>query len=159
MKPSKLRIALAEMPSLRHSNDGPFDLKKSEVIAWLVNQPEALQSLFGLAVQSGGIVFDPATKTWRGVQAPDEIQCRSQVGRPSVANWDEVIARATALIREAGRMSFGDFADMNPSIKRTTLHAAINRAVHSGSLAKDGQWYVLPATQSADAPAIPELDE
>ena len=61
-----------QMPPLRHSFPGqPFDVLKSEVVAWLVNQPEIAQLVFDSAKDRGEIVYDPGTGTWRGAEYAD----------------------------------------------------------------------------------------
>lgn len=59
----------SNMPAgLKHWPDAPdlYDPAKSEVIKWLIGQPEVLQYLFFKCTTAKAIVFDPETKTWRG---------------------------------------------------------------------------------------------
>ena len=44
----------------------PFDPSKSEVVAWLVAQPEIQNYLFDKCHNSGAICFDSESQTWRG---------------------------------------------------------------------------------------------
>ena len=61
-----LRVA-GQMPPLDHFHKGrPFNILESDVIAWLVKQPEVVQSLFNFVRASGAIVLDLETKQWRG---------------------------------------------------------------------------------------------
>jgi hypothetical protein len=62
------------MPAgLRHWPDKsqPFELFKSEVISWLISQPEILSYLFSKLHNSGAIQFDPNTETWHGALNDD----------------------------------------------------------------------------------------
>ena len=51
----------------------PFDIAKSEVVAWLISQPEIQDWLFERLKESQAIVFDAATKTWSGNPAATAI--------------------------------------------------------------------------------------
>lgn len=58
-----------KMPPLRHTPPGqpkPFDIRRSEVAAWLVARPEIMQYVFDAARSAGVISYDPKTGTWRG---------------------------------------------------------------------------------------------
>lgn len=60
-----------KMPPLHHSLPGePFDIAKSEVIEWLVSQPDIMQLVFN-AVRNKHIVYNPVTGTWKGVDYAD----------------------------------------------------------------------------------------
>jgi hypothetical protein len=63
--------AAAKMPPLRHYpiEGGPFNISKSEVVAWLMKQPELQQELFNLAKRAGAIAFDPQSGCWCGVES------------------------------------------------------------------------------------------
>lgn len=79
MSKTKLTALLRTMPSLRHSfPDTEFHISESEVVAWLISQPEAMQVLFNVAVSTKAIKFDQATRTWAGVE---EEETRTP-GRP-----------------------------------------------------------------------------
>ena len=66
MKTSKLDV-VRTMPPLHHTVTGePFCIQNSEVVKWLINQPEALQYLFEKAKSL--LVYDKATNTWRGAE-------------------------------------------------------------------------------------------
>lgn len=54
------------MPPLEHSINGNFDINESNVIKWLISQPEIKQKIFDLAKAHGYIVFDPFSKKWYG---------------------------------------------------------------------------------------------
>lgn len=65
-KKINVRLSVArKMPPLYHSLPGEnFDIFKSEVIKWLVSQPEILQYLFDKAKEY--CEYDPVTEKWRG---------------------------------------------------------------------------------------------
>lgn len=63
---AKLCIA-KQMPELRHTIPGEkFDVKKSEVVQWLISQPDILQYLFN-HIKNTDIVYVPEYGTWVGV--------------------------------------------------------------------------------------------
>jgi hypothetical protein len=67
MKYDRVREIFGNMPPLRHSLPGqPFDLNRSEVVAWLLSRSEVAKYLFGAAVSSKAIVYDKTTGTWQG---------------------------------------------------------------------------------------------
>lgn len=56
-----------EMPPLHHALPGEqFDISKSEVVQWLMSQPDIMQLVFN-AVRSKYITYDHETGTWRGI--------------------------------------------------------------------------------------------
>lgn len=57
---------IKKMPPLRHKIGDTFDVNTSEVISYMIAQPEVRQKLFDVANQRGVIIYDPKTKTWRG---------------------------------------------------------------------------------------------
>lgn len=60
--------AAKKMPPLFHKiPNEEFDLRKSRTLWWLVKQPEILNYIWEAVKQSGAIVYDNATKKWRGV--------------------------------------------------------------------------------------------
>lgn len=62
----KLYIA-KQMPELRHSIPGEkFDVTKSDVVKWLISQPDILQYLFD-HVKNRDIVYNPTRGTWQGI--------------------------------------------------------------------------------------------
>ncbi len=68
--PARFEVA-KKMPPLKHNPEGDFDPQKSEVIKWLVSQPDILNYIFD-AVRGNGrrespIIYNPETKTWQGV--------------------------------------------------------------------------------------------
>jgi hypothetical protein len=67
-----LRTA-AKMPLLRHYHPGRrFDIQESEVVDWLVAQPEVRQMVFNLCKRAGAIQFDVETGGWRGAREPTD---------------------------------------------------------------------------------------
>lgn len=66
---SAKRIELAgHMPPLAHQPDPaqPFDIGKSEVVQWLMAQPEVQKYVFELFKDHRAIVFDPESGKWHG---------------------------------------------------------------------------------------------
>ena len=60
------------LPPLRHSLPGEvFDIAHSEVVRWLMGQPEIMQLVFNAARNRGFIVYDKETGTWRGADYAD----------------------------------------------------------------------------------------
>ena len=55
------------MPPLRHKVGDEFDIMRSEVAAWLCEQPSIRQYAFDIAHAAGVIVYDAGTGEWRGV--------------------------------------------------------------------------------------------
>lgn len=62
---------IESMPTLKHRKEGDleFNIAGSEVVAWLVKQPEVQQWIFDQVRDAGGIIYDPATGTWKGAIA------------------------------------------------------------------------------------------
>lgn len=54
------------MPPLRHSGEGNFDVNKSEAAKWIASQPEVMQKIFDMAARKKFILYDPLTQTWKG---------------------------------------------------------------------------------------------
>jgi len=60
----------ARMPSKYHTLPGhDFALHRSEVVAWLVRQPEIQQWVFNIASGRKLITYDPDTGLWKGREA------------------------------------------------------------------------------------------
>ena len=59
-----------KMPRLKHTVGGKFDIRTSEVVKWLLDQPCIMQKVFNFAVNRGVIVYDPDTGEWRGADMP-----------------------------------------------------------------------------------------
>jgi len=58
------------MPRLRHKVGDKFDVNTSEVVKWLVSQPEIKSKIFNMAQSRQLIVYDPNTGEWRGADVP-----------------------------------------------------------------------------------------
>lgn len=72
------------MPPLHHTLPGQaFDMDKSEVVKWIMAQPDFKNWLFNRAACTRRIVYDPATGTWSG--HPRD----GKPGRPSRVELDE----------------------------------------------------------------------
>jgi hypothetical protein len=67
-----LKVA-ARMPLLRHHmRDEPFDILRSDVVAWLVSQPEIAQELFNYVRRHGAIVY--VDGRWCGAETQSELK-------------------------------------------------------------------------------------
>lgn len=67
-KRSRLLNIAKKMPPLKHSIPGEeFDIQNSEVLKWILQNPEAWNYIWNNIKQAGVIVFDSATETWQGV--------------------------------------------------------------------------------------------
>ncbi|MDR0885432.1 MAG: hypothetical protein LBN22_03565 [Clostridiales Family XIII bacterium] len=66
-KKSKLYDIAKQMPPMIHTIQGcDFDIKNSDVVKWLCQQPEIMQQIFN-NVKGCEIVYDSETQMWRGV--------------------------------------------------------------------------------------------
>ena len=61
---------LKQMPRLKHKPDDQFSVYGSEVIQWIVKQPDLMLYLFDKCKQSGCITYDSSTGEWHGVDVP-----------------------------------------------------------------------------------------
>lgn len=59
--------AVRKMPPLRHKVGEVFDIEKSEVAKWVVEQPGFRSWMVNKVKNSGCIVYDPETGCWSGV--------------------------------------------------------------------------------------------
>jgi hypothetical protein len=56
------------MPPLRHSFPyKPFSFAESEVVKWLLSQPECLERIFQEAYDSDQIVYEKESGLWTGM--------------------------------------------------------------------------------------------
>ena len=70
---SQLLKLTTNMPPLRHSIPGQeFNIHNSEVICWLINQPEVLNYIWNNIKNSGTVVYDSESGTWQGVNYKEE---------------------------------------------------------------------------------------
>lgn len=69
-KPSEKLDCVRKMPELKHfSGEGEFDITKSEVVQWLIKQPDVLQYIFTRVAANGSIpliVYNKNKGTWKG---------------------------------------------------------------------------------------------
>ena len=66
-KNSKMYQVAKKMPPLYHKLPGKdFDVLKSQVVRWLMNQPEVLDYIWNKLKQSGAVVYDPESGRWKG---------------------------------------------------------------------------------------------
>lgn len=57
-----------KMPALYNTLPGEqYDIKKSEVISWLVKQPEIQRKIFEMAKAQRVIEYDKDLKKWKGI--------------------------------------------------------------------------------------------
>lgn len=69
---SKLLEAVKRMPPLRHSIPGKeFNIKNSEVINWLIQQPDILNYVWNNIKNTDSVKFDSITGKWQGVDCND----------------------------------------------------------------------------------------
>lgn len=71
-KQNKNLLVVKNMPPLYHTLPGQkFDVRKSEVVRWLIEKDEILQLLFGTVVNQSGskklVEYNPSTGKWQGV--------------------------------------------------------------------------------------------
>lgn len=72
-KRSKLLDVVKNMPPLYHTMpDEPFDIKKSMVIRWLINQPDILNWIWNNLKQSGDVIYNKDTGKWQGTDFESE---------------------------------------------------------------------------------------
>lgn len=82
MNKTQFMDMLSKMPPLPHSVDGqPFDIEKSEALAWIMAQPGIKDWIWERAKTTERIVFDKETRRWKGVVRRPKTQAPS--GGPS----------------------------------------------------------------------------
>ncbi|GED34011.1 hypothetical protein P9G84_22470 [Brevibacillus centrosporus] len=79
----KLDVGRNLPPSYHKLPGEEYDVRKSEIVQWLIQQPSILEFLWDQFKQSGEIVYDPSTGKWRGVDY-DNI-C------PHDVTWDDCL--------------------------------------------------------------------
>ena len=68
MRRTKIVDVAKTMPPLRHKiSDQDFDIRKSYVIRWMLQQDETYQYIWNKITQSGAIKYNPKTHLWQGV--------------------------------------------------------------------------------------------
>lgn len=56
------------MPPLYHKLPGEeYDVRKSEVVNWLIRNPSILEYVWDKFKNSNDVVYDPSTGKWQGV--------------------------------------------------------------------------------------------
>lgn len=65
---SKILEVAKFMPPLANSFQ---DIRNSEVLKWLVQQPEVLNYIWNNIKNSGSVVYNPITGKWKGVSYED----------------------------------------------------------------------------------------
>ncbi len=104
---TKLELEFLEstrkMPPLYHKlPDEEFDIKKSEVAKWLIQQPLALNVIFQLvkntSCQNHSIVYNSSTGKWQGVDYNEPIHdgrfsncevCDEYTCEEGYCSWDD----------------------------------------------------------------------
>lgn len=67
-KVSKLLDVAKTMPPLYHTIPNEmFDIEKSEVVQWLIKQPDILNYVVNRIKSSGLIIYDSQSGVWEGV--------------------------------------------------------------------------------------------
>jgi hypothetical protein len=76
--------AASKMPELTHwlGHDQSFSIAQSEVVKWLIKQPECQQFLFNCMKNAGVIEFDLESRRWRGVNWQPKESAPGCPGRP-----------------------------------------------------------------------------
>ena len=65
---NKKLLAVRNLPPSYHRLPGKeYDVKKSEVIAWLIQRPSVLEYVWDQIKQSGDVIYDSDTGKWQGV--------------------------------------------------------------------------------------------
>ncbi len=113
MNTTEFYDTIATMPPLPHSQpDGSFDLMESEVLEWIVSRPEVRQWLFAKLNAEGAIVFDPATRKWKGERAvPPEAKFTAEemlqaLGRRSMTFTEWQVKCVEVYGRPVGHWAF-----------------------------------------------------
>lgn len=65
-KRSKLLGVAKRMPPRKHKIGTDFDIRKSETVKWLIDQPEILTYIWD-QIKQVDVVYNPDTRTWQGV--------------------------------------------------------------------------------------------
>ena len=69
IKRSKILKVAEKMPPLFHRlPNEEYDVQKSEVISWLIRQPEVMNYVWNNIKSSGAIKYDHSTGKWTGVE-------------------------------------------------------------------------------------------
>jgi hypothetical protein len=56
------------MPPLYHKLPGEvYSSEKSQVIQWLIDQPEIQEFIWDKIKQSGDVIYNPVSCTWQGI--------------------------------------------------------------------------------------------
>lgn len=63
---NKSLVVASSMPPLRHNNGPSFNIKQSDVVKWLIDQPEILKRVFTY-YSDHAMVFNKETGLWKGI--------------------------------------------------------------------------------------------
>ncbi len=69
----QLEVGKKLPPSYHKLPNQDFDFKKSEVVKWLIEQPEILNFLVEILKKSEAIVYDKETGKWQGIDYEEEV--------------------------------------------------------------------------------------
>ena len=74
---TRMKAAIAEMPPMDHwplkEAGVPFDIMASEVMKWMVKQPEVMDFLFDVTRGTKMIRYDGGSGTWVGIGWVDGV--------------------------------------------------------------------------------------
>ncbi len=72
-KRSQLLNVARKMPPLFHTIPGQaFDILQSQVLLWLIKQPDILNFIWNNIKQSGDVFYDPKSGKWQGTDCEKE---------------------------------------------------------------------------------------
>lgn len=93
MKNAKVKAVVSQMPELSHWPNKPsdFDITKSEVLAWLLKQPEVLNWLVQQVKDCKAIVYNPEKGTWKGAKTVVR-NCGQSLISDRTGQWSENIS-------------------------------------------------------------------
>lgn len=63
----RLNVGRNLPPSYHKLPGEEYDVRKSEVVNWLIQQPTILEFLWDQFKQSGSVTYDPVTGRWKGI--------------------------------------------------------------------------------------------
>ena len=111
MNTTEFYAKVTSMPSLRHvDEDGAYRIEKSEVLKWLLAQPEVQDWVFFRMKDANVIKYDDLTRTWSG--NPDCVKVVA-------GEFTEAPAKGTVMMgRDHGRHIVGRRRDADPLTRR-----------------------------------------
>lgn len=70
----KLNIARNLPPSYHKFSDEPYNVKKSEVVNWLIQRPSILEYIWDKIKQSNDVFYNSETGKWQGVDYEEDAE-------------------------------------------------------------------------------------